>query len=177
MSARAAFVILTATLVASACTTRPLEQLPEARRVSEDRLVPFTKAADASNRVVMADTDEASVRFAREAGQMVDTVQKDADALKPLLQDLGYADEARLLEEFGRRFAEYRALDRTILELVVQNTNLKAHAETIASSRRNTNVRSLALTLDQKGKLTPPCEDALRALRDGLAKRSVGGTR
>ena len=138
----------------------------------------FTKAADASNRAVMADTDEASVRFAREAEQMVDTVQKDADALKPLLQELGYADEARLLEEFGRRFAEYRALDRTILELAVQNTNLKAHAETIASSRRNTNnVRSLALTLDQKGKLTPPCEDALRALRDGLAKRSVGGTR
>ena len=119
-------IVLTATLVASGCTTRPLEQLPEARRVSEDLLVQFTKAADASNRAVMADTDEASERFAREAEQMVDTVQKDADALKPLLQDLDYAEEARLLEEFGRRFAEYRALDRTILELAVENTNLKA---------------------------------------------------
>jgi hypothetical protein len=287
VSARAAFIILTATLVSSGCTTRPLEQLPEARRVSEDLLVQFTKAADASNRAVMADTDEVSVRFAREAEQMVDTVQKDTDALKPLLQDLGYAEEARLLEEFGRRFAEYRALDRTILELAVENTNLKAqrlsfgpaqdaadafrtdlealvpanrakeewhvkalvataiaavreiqvldaphiaepddaamtrieermtaagtaarnasaalaslvdgpsrsrlaaataalerfrtiHAEILALSRRNSNVRSLALTLDQKGKLTPLCEDALGALRDALARRSVGGTR
>ena len=31
-----------------------------------------------------------------------------------------------MLEEFGRRFAEYRALDRSILELAVENTNLKA---------------------------------------------------
>ena len=280
-------ILLTAALVASGCTKRPLEQLPEARRMSEDMLVQFTKAADASNRAVMADTDEASARFAREAEQMVDTTQKDADALQRLLQDLGYAEEARLLEEFGRRFAEYRALDRTILELAVENTNIKAqrlsfgpaqeaadafrtglealvpanrakeewhvkalaataiaavreiqvldaphiaepdgaamtrmeqrmtaaetaarsastalaslvdapsgsrlaaataalerfrtiHAEILALSRRNTNVRSLALTLDQKGKLTPPCEDALRALRDALAKRTVGGTR
>lgn len=286
MNVRATLILLTAALVAPGCK-RPLAQLPEARRVSEDMLVQFTKAADASNRAVMADTDEASVRFAREAEQMVDTLQKDTDALRPLLRDLGYAEEARLLEEFGRRFAEYRALDRTILELAVEQTNLRAqrlsfgpaqdavdafrtaleavvpgnrpkdewqvralvaramaavseiqvlqaphisepddaamtriekrmtaletnardaltalaafvdgpsrtrlvaataaldrfkkiHAEVLILSRRNTNVRSLALTLNEKGKLTAACEDTLRALRDSLGKRTFSATR
>ncbi len=37
-----------------------------------------------------------------------------------------YSDEGRLLDEFDKRFAEYRKLDHTILELSVENTNLKA---------------------------------------------------
>ena len=255
--------------------------------MSADLLVQFTKAADAANRAVMADTDEASVAFAREAERAKEAVQKDTDALGPMLQSLGYSEETRLLEEFARRFAEYRALDRTILELAVENTNLKAqrlafgpaqeaadafrdalepvapldaakdawrvkalvatavatvreiqvlqaphiadadhavmtrmekrmetseaaarsaletlaplvkpasrsrlatataaldrfmseNAQIIALSRRNTNVRSLALSLNQKGKLTGACEDSLRALREALAKRGFTGTR
>ena len=39
-----------------------------AQKLSADLLVQFTKAADAANRAVMADTDEASVAFAGEAG-------------------------------------------------------------------------------------------------------------
>jgi hypothetical protein len=75
---------------------------------------------------VMADTDETSVTFVREAEQAKQAVQKDVDALRPMLQDLDYASETQLLDEFGHRFAEYRELDRTILDLAVQNTNLKA---------------------------------------------------
>ena len=44
------------------------------------------------------------------------------------------------------------------------------NAQIVALSRRNTNVRSLALSLDQKRKLIEPCEETLRALRDALAK-------
>jgi hypothetical protein len=47
----------------------------------------------------------------------------------------------------------------------------------MALSRRNTNVRSLALALNQKGKVTGACEDSLHALRDALAKRGFTGTR
>ena len=45
---------------AAGCIKAPetvLERLVEARRLAADLLVQFTKAADASNRAVMADTD------------------------------------------------------------------------------------------------------------------------
>src|SRR6185436_15233116 len=35
-------------------------------------------------------------------------------------------NETRLLEQFVSRFAEYQAMDRRILDLAVENTNLKA---------------------------------------------------
>jgi len=275
---------------ASGCIDAPesvLERLWEARHLAANLHVQFTKAADASNRAVMADTDEASVAFAREAEQMTRAVQRDADALGPILRGLEYSNEARLLEEFGSRFAEYRALDRDVLGLAVENTNLKAqrlsfgaaqeaadafrdaledvtpsdpakdtwrvkalvataladvreiqvlqaphiaetgdeamtrmekqmktseatarnaiqtlgslvqpasraqltaataaldrliglNAQIIALSRRNTNVRSLALSLGQKRTLTAACEDSLRALQEALAKRGFTATR
>jgi hypothetical protein len=281
-------VIVAALGIVIGCNeSSPLERLSEARRLSADLLIQFTKAADAANRAVMADTDETSVAFAREAEHAKEAIERDANTLKPILQSLGYSEETRLLDEFGSRFAEYRALDRTILDLAVENTNLKAqrlsfgpaqeaadafrdaveavaaadaakdtwrvralaatalgelrqiqvlqaphiaepddavmtrleegmasaeasvrraletlrplvqpesrprltaataaldrfvalNAQLLALSRRNTNVRSLALSLNQKGLLTGACEDSLRALRDALAKRGFTGTR
>jgi hypothetical protein len=264
-----------------------LERLIESRRLAADLLIQFTKAADASNRAVMADTDEASKAFAHEAEQATQAVDKDASTLAPILSGLGYADETRLLEEFKSRFAEYRALDRNVLELAVENTNLKAqrmsfgpsqeaadafgdslagiapvdpakdtwrmkalsasavaavreiqvlqaphiaeaddaamtrleqrmaaeeasarsalatlgtmtepgsrqklaeataaldrfkdlNAQIIALSRRNTNVRSLALALGQKRTLSAACEDRLHAVQDALANRDFRATR
>jgi hypothetical protein len=272
----------------SGCAAKPaFEQLAEARQLAADLIVHFTRATDAANRAVMADTDEASVAFAREAEQASQDVQQDTNTLRPILKDLGYLEESRLLEEFDRRFGEYRALDRKILALAVENTNLKAqrlsfgaaqesaeafkaaleavvpsrtsphywqikaiaasavtnvrelqvlqaphiaeaddavmthleqrmttaeagvrdalrelanatpqesrpriaaavaafdmfmkvNAEIVALSRRNTNVRSLALTLNDKGKLTNACNEDLRALREALGKHTLGGTR
>ena len=45
------------------------------------------------------------------------------------------------------------------------------NAQIVALSRRNTNVRSLALSLDEKRKLTGPCEETLRLLQAALDKR------
>jgi hypothetical protein len=262
-----------------------LAEVSEARQLSGDLQVQFTRTADAANRAVMADTDEASVAFAREAGQASSAVQKDVETLTPILQKLGYADETHLLTEFVSRFAEYRALDRRILDLAVENTNLKAqrlafgpaqdaanafrdalksltpagkdalqvdalvatavltvreiqvlqaphiadaddavmtrmekdmatseiaarralvalrpltpaaekpkldkadaalktfmdlNAQITALSRRNTNVRSAMLSLDEKRKITVSCEESLRALQGALAKRGYTGIR
>src|SRR5215210_5986376 len=79
-----------------------LHELGEAQRLSADLLVQFTKGSDAANRAVMAETDDASAAFAREAEQAAEGVQRYAAALKPLLLDLGYAEEGRLLEDFAR---------------------------------------------------------------------------
>ena len=285
--------ILAAVLLAAAaagCIQSPetaLQQLMDSRRLSADLLVQFTKANDASNRAVMADTDETSVGFAREAEQALQAIQTNVKALTPILTDLGYSTETGLLADFNTRFAEYQALDKTILQLAVENTNLKAQRmsfgpaqeaadtfrqslEAVAAadsardawrlkalaatavlnvreiqvlqaphiaepndevmtrlekrmaaseqqardtlkaiaglaslasrpqvdaatgaldrfmsvntqiadlSRRNTNVRSLALSLGQKRSLTAACESSLQTLQDALSKREFTATR
>jgi hypothetical protein len=282
-----AVIIIGATTGCMNAPETALERLSEANRLAADLLIQFTKAGDAANRAVMADTDEASVTFAREAEQATQAVQRDIDTLGPILVGLQYSSETHLLEEFSSRFAEYRALDRSILDLAVENTNLKAarlsfgpaqeaadafrdsveavaplaqandawrvkaliatavasvreiqvlqaphiaeaddaamtriekrmvtseaaarsalemlaslvppasrprlaaataaldrftglNTQIIALSRRNTNVRSLALSLGKKRMLSATCEDSLRALQDALAKRGFPATR
>ena len=145
-------IIAAVAVAAFGCHVTPAsERLAQARQLSADLLVQFTKAADAANRAVMADTDDASVSFAREADQASQSVHASTDALKPLLEDLRYSEEARLLQDLN--------------------------AQIVALSRRNTNVRSLALALNEKGKLTAACEDSLRAIREALAQRGFIGTR
>jgi hypothetical protein len=235
----------------------------------------------------MADTDELSIAFAGDAEQAVKILESDVAALLPLLGRLHLAAESQLLEEFQKHFAEYRELDRSILSLAVENTNLKAqrlafgpareaadnfkqalggvassvpaqdrcavegligratlavreiqvlHAphiaessnaamtgleqemaslessarsaltslatlvpggaspalasassaldrfaeasrQIVALSRRNTNVRSLDLSLRSKPTLTAACDQSLRALQELLAKEDIKGTR
>ena len=121
-----AIVLIGAVTGCSGAPDTVLAQLVESRRLAGDLLVQFTKAADAGNRAVMADTDETSIAYAREAEQATASLQKDRDALKALLTSLGYDSESGLLDEFDRGFADYQKLDRTILALAVENTNLKA---------------------------------------------------
>lgn len=277
-------------LAAAGCGDGPrtsLQRLNESRQLSAEVLVQFTMAREAANRAVMADTGEAAAEAVREAGRATEEVQKRADSLRPLLEALGYADETRLLSEFVDRFARYRALDRSILDLAMEGTNLKAqrlsfgpvqeaadafgaalegiepaapakdswqvkallatallhvreiqalqaphiaaaddaemsrleqrmiaaeaaarnalgtlarlvdaasrarlaaaneafdrfaglNGEVIALSRRNTNLRSLALSLGEKRMLAAACEESMRSLQAALDRREFTGTR
>jgi hypothetical protein len=264
-----------------------LVQLTEARRLAGELRVQFAMAVEAANRAVMSDTDEASSAAAREAQQATDAVEHDVQALQRIIDALGYTSDRVLLDEFSKRFAEYRALDATILPLAVENTNLKAqqlsfgparqaaeafrgsleqairsstgaeapraealayraiaavreieviqarhiaesdesemrsmetemtaaertarqaldrlrdrvpkasaadlaaantaldafnktNTELIALSRRNSNVRSLALSLGRKHTVTGACEDSLKALQDALTAHGFAATR
>ncbi|HTA20116.1 MAG TPA: hypothetical protein VK989_12545 [Polyangia bacterium] len=103
-----------------------LVQLFEARRLAAELRARLAQASDASDRAVMADTDEASIAFAKQAEAATATVADEAAALLTRLQGLSYAAEAQTLKEFDDHFADYRKLDHDVLELSVQNTNLKA---------------------------------------------------
>jgi hypothetical protein len=280
-------VIATGILAGCAPPPAALTQLMEARRLASDLHVEFTKAAEAANRAVMADTDEASAAAAEEAKRARQAVERDMDALRPILESLGYREDLRQLEAFKGRFEEYRRLDDEILPLAVENTNLKAQRlsfgpareaadsfrsavdaavrpvpakdssrarelaaiariavleilalqaphiaeprddimtrleeqmktsaasarktltglqavtgragasqvaaattaldgflsindQIVALSRRNTNVRSLALSLGRKRAVTAECEDQLKALEEALAKHAFTATR
>ncbi len=74
----------------------------------------------------MADTDEESAAFAREAEQAAGAIETRSAALSTRLQSLGYAPELHALQDFTDHFAAYRKLDHDVLDLAVQNTNLKA---------------------------------------------------
>ena len=101
-------------------------ELEQSRQLIANLRVQFNKAADASNRAVMADTDEASIAFARDAEQTSKRIENDVVALAGLLRSRQLPKEIRLLEEFNNHFSEYLSLDRNILGLAVENTNLKA---------------------------------------------------
>src|SRR5262245_38630002 len=112
-----------------------LTQQIEARRLASDVRVQLSKAADASNRAVMAVTDEASSAAAQEAEQAMQEVDRDVQALPPILQALGYRDEIRHLDAFKTCFPGYRALDADILPLAVENTNIKAQRLSFGAAR------------------------------------------
>src|SRR5262245_13241817 len=103
-----------------------LQRLMEARRLAADLVVQFTQAANATNLAVMADSDEGAATYARESQQKTEAVQKEVDALRPILVDLGYSNESGLLDQFATQFTQLHALDRSILELAIESTNLKA---------------------------------------------------
>lgn len=127
-----------AAAMAVGCTGGPglvLVRQVEARQFASDLRIQFTNAVDAANRAVMADTDQSSSDAAHAAMEARQRVQHDIDALRPILQDLHYTDEATMLSQFEGQFAEYRKLDDAILDLAVENTNLKAQRLSFTAAR------------------------------------------
>jgi hypothetical protein len=112
-----------------------MAELSEANRLSADLRAQFNKSVDASNRAVMADTDNASVEFARDANSAVAAVERDVAALKPIFDHLGVSEEMNLLDQFGERYATYRKVNVTVLALAVENTNLKAQSLSFGPAR------------------------------------------
>jgi hypothetical protein len=164
-------IALAVTVGASGCRNVPdpaLTQFIEARRLTAEARVQFVKASEASDRAVMADTDEASVAFAREAERATKVVEADAAALGPRLASLGYRNEAGLLAEFEARFAEYQKLDHGVLELAVENTNLKAQRLSFGPVREAAD--SFANSLKT---LAPSAPAAARCRIEALANEAV----
>lgn len=113
----------------------PLKEIGDAQHLAADLSSQFAKARDASNLAVMAGTDEASKNYAGEARERTAVAQKDIDALRTILQRRDFSDELKLLDEFRQRFDEYRTVDANILELAVENTNLKAQGLLFGASQ------------------------------------------
>ena len=149
-----------AAALAAACAASPsvLQQLVETRRLASQMHVAFASAADASNRAVMADTDEASAAASDEAKQARAAIEKDLDTLTAALRSLGYTEDQGALDAFKTHFEEYREVDDEILPLAVENTNLKA--QRLAFGPAQQAAQAFAAALDAAAK-TSCCADAL----------------
>jgi hypothetical protein len=121
-------LLVTSVAVWSACSDleTTLGQLVEAQRLARDMRAELHRSAEAAQRAVMADSDEESAVFAQESEEATRTLERSLGTLGPILERLRYADEARLAQEFAATFSELRELDRSLLALAVQNSNVKA---------------------------------------------------
>jgi hypothetical protein len=95
---------------------------------------------------------------------MVERMAASASTTRQALDELrtGVTPDARALLA-----AASEALDRF----------LASHKEIIALSRRNSDVRSLAMSLGRKRTVTAECEAQLQALEQALAKHEFTATR
>jgi hypothetical protein len=126
-ASRSFAVLLAASLAWVGCRGEPaLVRMYEARRLVDDVRVAFARAAGASDRAVMADSDEAAKAFVHEARTATEQVARDAARLGPLLRGLNAEHEAGLADTFQRQLAEYRKVDDGLLAMAGENTNLEA---------------------------------------------------
>lgn len=151
--------------------TTAFERLQLARQLAAEALVQFTKAADASNRAVMADNDTAAVASVREVEQARSQLQASIDTLKPILSELNYANESKLLDEFTRRLAEYRESDQQILQMVDESGNLKAQRLSFGAARKAADgtgdaLRAMTQTGSEQARLDALVATLMLSVRD-----------
>ena len=99
---------------------RSVQQLQIIQAMSRDLLA----SAEAEKSAVMAETDEASQAFAEQSIQASHNVEKARRELEHLLG--GNRQDAHLFHEFSRCWDKLQEIDREVLSLAIQNTNLKA---------------------------------------------------
>lgn len=84
------------------------------------------KSVELEKSAVMADTDEASIAFAEESLKAAEAGDAKLAELARLMEKHSSGKERDLLDEFDACWAEFRRVDRQVLDFAVQNTNLKA---------------------------------------------------
>lgn len=145
-----------------------LAELDQARQLAASVRLQLNKANDASNRAVMADTDEASVLHAREAERATQELQRDATTLRALLESLALSAELRSFDDFQRSWTKYSSLDQTILALAVENTNLKAQRLSFGPAQQLADAFR-----DAVAKLAAAVAGKERCRADGLATKAT----
>jgi hypothetical protein len=131
-----------------------------AQKLAADMRVELHRSAEAAQRAIMADTDEASSGFIREAEETSSALEADLRSIEPILTDLGFGEERRLVQEFGDAFRKVQELDRTLLALAVENSNVKAQRLSFGPARAAAD--ALRDHLDRAVGTAPP-QSAVRA--------------
>jgi hypothetical protein len=144
---------------------RSVQKLQLIQAMNRDLLA----AAEAEKSAVMADTDEASQAFAEQSRQASHNVEKARRELAPMLA--GKHKEAELFQEFSRCWDTLQEIDREVLSLAVQNTNLKALRLSFVPAAEA--VRSMQEALNSLMDAASASPDAVRITR--LAARAIMG--
>jgi hypothetical protein len=92
----------------------------------------------------MAITDEQSQALAEQSRRSADAVERDYRELKGLIDAAGIDKELKLLKEFNDNWTISRVIDKELLSLAIENTNIKAaHLSQTAAAQAITNFERL----------------------------------
>jgi len=106
----------------------------------------LASASEAEKSAVLAITDQDSQAFADQARAATASVEQERRDLEQLLTQGGTQGEKALLDEFSQLFTEFQRIDHELLNLAVQNTNLKAYALAFGPAADALNGMSTALS-------------------------------
>jgi hypothetical protein len=112
-----------------------IEQQSKRSEIVATMLKDLYASAGAAKDSVMAETDEESIAFADEARRLSAALESDRQELGRLIQIVSRSKEIARFEEFNQAWEKYRALEREILDLAVENTNLKAQRLSFVPAR------------------------------------------
>jgi hypothetical protein len=107
----------------------PAAQLAfKAKRIElvEQMRLALASASEAEKSAVMAITDQDSRTFADQARMTTAAAEQERKEMEELLQAGGTKTEQELLAQFSKVFVEFQRIDKDLLDLAIQNTNLKA---------------------------------------------------
>ena len=150
----------------------PAEQLAfRARRVElvERMRLALASASEAEKSAVLAITDQDSRSYADQARAATARVEQDRQQLAKLQAAGGTPREKDLLARFSQAFAEFQHIDQDLLDLAVQNTNLKAYSLAFgpAAAALKEMDEALARLVTARGNSTSAEDRQARQLADG----------
>lgn len=100
--------------------------LLEKKKVLEHMHSDLYESVAMEKTAVMAVNDQDSQKFADQSRAAAARVDANLGTLRALIGERSVPTEKALLEEFARCWSELRTIDQRILQLAVENTNLKA---------------------------------------------------
>lgn len=141
------FAIVTKNLTNSNPARTVYENNLEKKRVISAIRIDLLKSIEMEKSAVMALTDQESQAYAGQSRSASAMVDNNLNVLRTMVESVPY--EKKLLDEFVNCWTEMGKIDEVILQMAVENTNLKA----------------AALSRDQGGLILQGFEQALETIR------------
>jgi hypothetical protein len=147
----------------------PYQTTLEKKRLLAQMRIDLLKSVEMEKNAVMALTDQESLDFANQSRTASATVEQNLHLLRALVDTAPSQGEHKLLAEFTTCWTEFGKLDQVILELAVENTNLKAAA--LSREKGSEAMREFERALEHLLSLFAGTQNESRAA--GLAARAL----
>ena len=115
--------------------TVALTRKVEAQNLTAEMRIQLHRSAEAVQRAILADTVEMSADFAREAQEATAVLETERESVEPILAKIGSLQALEAAEQFGDAFRKLQEIDRTLLALAVEKSDVKAQRLSLGPAR------------------------------------------